>query len=92
MNPRTLFLALGLVACAVFFYTQTALAHGPTVVYRGSNVTVRVGPSYHYAPDFRYQRPPVVVVRPPKRIVVPPSPIIYYAPTPHYYRVAPYPW
>jgi len=90
MKTRTFFLALGLVACAVLFYTQTASAHGPSIVYRGSNVTVRVAPGYHYAPYVRYQRPPVVVIRPPKRVVVPPP--VYYAPVPHYYRIAPYPW
>ena len=90
MKIRTFLLTLGLVVCAVLFHSQTVFAHGPTVVYRGSKVAVRVGPSYAYAPYVRYQRPPVVVVRPPKRVA--PPPIIYYAPAPHYYHVAPYPW
>jgi len=97
MKTRTFFLVLGLAACAVFFRPQVVSAHGPGVVYRGNNVSVRVVPGYgypsHYAPYVRHQRPSVVIVTPPKRVL--PPPVIYYAPTPQYYRdyrATPYLW
>ena len=93
MKTRTLLCALGLVACAVLFYPQTASAHGPSVVYRGNHVTVRVGPGYGlpcgYGPYVRYQ-PPIVVVAPPRRAY--PLPVYHYAPAPYYHRSIPYRW